>query len=247
MLKDPVKIGAYYVTENEGIVRVLKQVEQVGELAGPFFMGRSEYGDVFYWNARGSAVRERTIAGGAISYEPPDETIRCSGDLVEEISEEEAGVAIQDESESTEQRAYHWLVVGFVSPAARAVIVEKGGQVRDLSDDPPLVAVALAYDPAGVWSWSRGEQQHRTGVEFWSHGYLEEASTSLMLQYGAATGGSPEYASVIETYLVLPDEDFDAQTRQVREGEQGTSESQLFELVLPPDNGGDPFLPDFNE
>jgi hypothetical protein len=40
-----------------------------------------------------------------------------------------------------------------------------------------------------------------------------------MLQYGAVTGGSPELASVIDTYLVLPDEDFDAQTRQVVEHE----------------------------
>ena len=62
-------------------------------------------------------------------------------------------------SEQTVQKALHWLVVGYVSPAARTWIEEKGGQLRDLSSDPPLVAVALAYDPAGVWVWQHGEQQ----------------------------------------------------------------------------------------
>lgn len=130
-------------------------------------------------------------------------------------------------SEQTEKRAFHWLVVGYVSPGARTWIEEKGGQLRDLSSDPPLVGVALAYDPAGAWSWSHGEQEHRAGVEIWSHGYIEEASTGLMLRYGAATGGSPEYASVADTYIVLPDEDFDAQTRQVVGDEQGTSASRF--------------------
>ncbi len=147
----------------------------------------------------------------------------------------------------SEQIAFHWLVVGYVSPAARAVIEEKGGQLRDLSSDPPLVAVALAYDPAGAWSWSHGEQQRRVGVEFWNHGYIEEASTGIMLQYGAVTGGPAEYASVINTYLMLPDEDFDAQTRQVVEHEPDMSESQLSEAALVSEEGGDPFLPDFPE
>ena len=147
----------------------------------------------------------------------------------------------------SEQIAFHWLVVGYVSPAARAVIEEKGGQLRDLSSEPPLVAVALAYDPAGAWSWSHGEQQRRVGVEFWNHGYIEEASTGIMLQYGAVTGGPAEYASVINTYLMLPDEDFDAQTRQVVEHEPDMSESQLSEAALVSEEGGDPFLPDFPE
>ncbi len=145
----------------------------------------------------------------------------------------------------SKQMEFHWLVVGYVSPAARAVIEEKGGQLLDLSSDPPLVAVALAYDPAGVWVWQHGEQQHRVGVEVWSSGYIEEASTGIMLQYGAVTGGSPELASVIDTYIVLPDEDFDAQTRHVVEHEPDMSESQLSESALVSDEGGDPFLPDF--
>lgn len=87
----------------------------------------------------------------------------------------------------SKQIGFHWLVVGYVSPAARAMIKEKGGQLRDLSSEPPLVAVALAYDPAGVWVWQHGEQQHRAGVEVWSSGYIEEASTGIMLQYHAET------------------------------------------------------------
>ena len=147
----------------------------------------------------------------------------------------------------SEQIEFHWLVVGYDSPAARAVIEEKGGQLRDLSSDPPLVAVALAYDPAGAWSWSHGEQQRRVGVEFWNHGYIEEASTGIMLHYDAVTGGPAEYASVIDTYLVLPDEDFDAQTDRVVEHEPDMSESQLSEAALVSEEGGDPFLPDFPE
>lgn len=148
-------------------------------------------------------------------------------------------------SEQTEQKAFHWLVVGYVSPAARAVIEEKGGQLRDVSSEPPLVAVALAYDPAGTWSWSHGEEQHRVGVEFWSSGYLEEASTGLMLQYGAVTGGSPEYVSVTETYLVLPDEDAPDQTRQAGEHELGSIGDQESAPVF--GGGRDPFVPDFSD
>ena len=147
----------------------------------------------------------------------------------------------------SEQIEFHWLVVGYVSPAARAVIEEKGGQLRDLSSEPPLVAVALAYDPAGAWSWSHGEQQHRVGVEFWNHGYIEEASTGIMLQYGNVAGSAPELSSVVDTYIVLPDEDFDAEIRQVVEHEPDMSESQLSESALVSDEGGDPFLPDFPE
>ncbi len=148
-------------------------------------------------------------------------------------------------SEQREQKAFHWLVVGYVSPAARAVIEAKGGQLRDLSSDPRLVAVALAYDSAGTWNWSHGEEQHRVGVEFWSSGYLEEASTGLMLQYGAVTGGSPEYASVTETYLLLPDEDAPALARQVRKRELGRSEGQLPASTPAFGEDGDPFVPDF--
>lgn len=148
-------------------------------------------------------------------------------------------------SEQREQKAFHWLVVGYVSPAARAMIEEKGGQLRELSSEPPLVPVALAYDRAGAWSWSHGEEQHRIGVEFWSSGYLEEASTGLMLQYGAVTGGSPEYASVTETYLVLPDEDALALARQMGERESSAGVSVLSGPVPAFDEHEDPFVPDF--
>lgn len=150
-------------------------------------------------------------------------------------------------SEQTVQKAFHWLVVGYVSPAARAWIEEKGGQLRDLSSDPPLVAVALAYDPEGEWSWSHGEQQHRVGVEFWSHGYIEEASTGIMLHYGNVAGSAPEFSSVVDNYIVLPDEDFDAEIRQVVEGEPGTNEGGLSEPTPVFGEGEDPFLPDFPE
>jgi hypothetical protein len=93
----------------------------------------------------------------------------------------------------------------------------KGQGVRDLSSEPPLVAVALAYDPVGAWS------------------------SGIMLQYGAVTGGPPEYASVIDTYIVLPDEDFDLETRQVVKREPGDVSS---EPAIVSDEGRDPFLPD---
>jgi hypothetical protein len=146
----------------------------------------------------------------------------------------------------SKQMEFHWLVVGYVSKGARAWIEEKGGRLRDLSSEPPLVAVALAYDPDGTWSWSQGEQQHHVGVEFWNHGYIEEPSTGIMLQYGNVAGSAPEFSSVVDNYIVLPDEDFDAEIRQVREGEpddMGVGPSS--EPVLVSDEGGDPFLPDF--
>jgi len=146
----------------------------------------------------------------------------------------------------SEQMALHWMVVGYVSEGARAWIEEKGGSLRDLSIEPPMVAVALAYDAAGVWVWQHGEQQHRVGVEIWNNGYIEEASSGIMLQYGAVTGGAAELASVTDTYILLPDEDFDAQAHQVMEHEpDGTSAGQSPEPALVSDERGDPFLPDF--
>ncbi len=66
-----------------------------------------------------------------------------------------------------------------------------------------------------------------------------------MLQYGNGAGSAPEFSSVVDNYIMLPDEDFDAQARQVREGEPGTSESGLSEPAPMFDENGDPFLPDF--
>jgi hypothetical protein len=83
-------------------------------------------------------------------------------------------------------------------------------------------------------------------VEFWNNGYIEEASTGIILQYGAVTGGSPELASVIDTYIVLSDEDFDPQMRQVVEWEPGSiNEQMLSETPEEFDENGDSLLPDF--
>ncbi len=119
-------------------------------------------------------------------------------------------------------KALHWLAVGYISPGAQEWVKEKGGQVFHLSQEgaPVLVAVGIAYDPAGAWTWSRGERQHREGIEFWSHGVLEEASTGIELQYRSIDARTlAEYSSAETTYLILPDEEFNPQTRQV--GERG--------------------------
>ncbi len=118
-----------------------------------------------------------------------------------------------------EPKALHWLIVGYVSPGAQEWIEDLGGRVLPVHRDPPLVAVALAYDPRGAWTWSRGRQEYRQGIEYWNTGELQEAPTGITLQYGSSTDqcASAEYCSAETTYLILPDEEFDPQTRQVKE------------------------------
>ncbi len=119
-------------------------------------------------------------------------------------------------NEEAKQLALHWLAVGYVSPAARAWIKKVGGNITDLSSIPSLVVVALAYNPAGVWTWSHGKQEHRQGVEFWNTGEIQEASTGITLQYKGTGDSAAEYTSATETYLILPDEEFDPEIRQVK-------------------------------
>jgi hypothetical protein len=106
-------------------------------------------------------------------------------------------------------KALHWLVVGFVSDGAKAWIEEEGGKVVTLHNDPLLIGVALAYDAAGTWVWSKGRQVYRNGVEYWSTGELQEASTGITLLYGNVENEIAEYCSAETNYLILPDETFD--------------------------------------
>lgn len=109
--------------------------------------------------------------------------------------------------------AFHWLVVGFVSDGAKAWIEGVGGKVVPLYNDPPLIGVALAYDPDGTWVWSKGRQEYRHGVQYWSTGELQEASTGLTLLYGNVDNEVAEYCSAENNYLILPDETFDCVSR----------------------------------
>jgi hypothetical protein len=118
------------------------------------------------------------------------------------------------------QMALHWLVVGYVSPGAEKWIKDAGGQVLMLSHSAPLlIAVGLAYDPRGAWTWSKGRQEYRQGIEYWSHGELQEASTGITLRYGNASDPriQAEYCSCETNYLILPDEEYDPQTGQIKE------------------------------
>jgi hypothetical protein len=119
--------------------------------------------------------------------------------------------------EAPEGKALHWLAVGYVSPNAQKWIEEVGGKVLVISDTIPLIAVGLAYDPHGAWVWSHGRREHRQGIAFWSSGEIQEASTGLHLLYRHFDCRSQaEYSSANETYLILPDEEFDPATKHVK-------------------------------
>lgn len=107
----------------------------------------------------------------------------------------------------------HWLVTGYVSPGARAWIEQVGGHVVPISSNPTFIVVGLAYNPDGAWVWSHGRQEHRAGIEFWSSGEIQEASTGINL----LCPRNAEYRSVETNYLILPDEEFDEETKQVKE------------------------------
>jgi hypothetical protein len=84
------------------------------------------------------------------------------------------------------------------------------------------VAVGLAYNPEGAWTWSHGRREHRQGIEYWSFGELQEASTGITLQYRNSVDPRTlaEYCSAETNYLILPNEEFDSQTRQVKKEDQ---------------------------
>lgn len=123
----------------------------------------------------------------------------------------------------------HWLTVGYVSPSAKATIIERGGRVDEISHDPAFLAVGLPYDPEGYWSWSHGRREHRSAVEFWNTGpagSYEIQMEHITLQWGPR---NVEYQSVEDTYLIQPWEEFDANTRQVKpEPEESEQAEQQF-------------------
>jgi len=112
-----------------------------------------------------------------------------------------------------EGKDLHWLVTGYVSPGAKAWIEQLGGHVIQLSTTPSFMAVGLIFDPKGAWVWSHGKQEHRQGIEFWNTGEIQEASTGIYLLYPQ----NAEYRSAETNYLILPDEEFDEETGQVKE------------------------------
>jgi len=115
--------------------------------------------------------------------------------------------------------ALHWLTVGYVSEGAKKWIEDAGGKVLHLSSEPLLIAVAIAHNPAGAWVWSHGRREHRQGVEYWSLGELQEASTGITLRYGNSREPRTlaEYCSADSNYLILPDEEFDPATSNIKE------------------------------
>ncbi|GCE32231.1 hypothetical protein KDA_77150 [Dictyobacter alpinus] len=119
--------------------------------------------------------------------------------------------------------ALHWMTTGYVSPKAQAWIEQVGGKVIDLrATGAPLIAVALAYNPAGAWTWSHGRREHRQGIEHWNTGEIQECSTGITLQYQSRSKERllAEYESAHLTYLLLPDEEFDSANSKVKEEEE---------------------------
>jgi hypothetical protein len=111
--------------------------------------------------------------------------------------------------------AFHWLVVGYVSPAARKSITDLGGRVDEISHEPPFILVGLAHDPAGYWSISHGQRQHRAPFELWNSGEIQ--MEHITLQWGPRMA---ECYSVEETYLIEPDEEYESAKKQVKEREE---------------------------
>lgn len=111
--------------------------------------------------------------------------------------------------------ALHWLMVGYISDKAREWITECGGQVKQVNDSPILYAVGIAYNPDGTWVWSKGKRQFRQGVEFWSMGEIQEASTGITLLYKSWADGI-RAESDDTRYLLCPDEEFDVETKQAK-------------------------------
>jgi hypothetical protein len=127
----------------------------------------------------------------------------------------------------------YWLVVSYVSDGAKKWIEDVGGQVMALEGGPvPLFAVGLAYNPEGGYSYSHGRREHRQGIEHWNLGEIQEVSTGITLIYKAKTGENvAEYTSCTETYLILPDEEFDKATNKVKEpGMYGQPENENYTL-----------------
>lgn len=119
---------------------------------------------------------------------------------------------------SEETKQLHWLAVGYISPDVKKTIEELGGLVNSIDHAPPFYAVGLPYDPAGYWSWSHGQRQHRDYIEFWNTGEIQ--MEHITLQWGPRNA---EYRSINETYLIQPWEEFDAEKRQVKEQEESAA------------------------
>lgn len=155
------------------------------------------------------------------------------------ISASTLSTSTRKRARMTEEKklSLHWLTVGYVSPQAKQWIEECGGSAKQVNEEPALFLVALAYDPAGKWVWSKGRQQLRAGIEFWSSGEIQEASTGITLQYrNIDRYHEPHYESAEENYLILPDEEYDPATGKVKEPGQYKLDAELPELPGPDDH-----------
>lgn len=164
------------------------------------------------------------------------------------MSEEKALYRALSSDGTTVERAVHWLVVGYVSDGAREWIEKVGGRVMRLSNQPSLIAVALSYDPRGAWTWSKGQSQHRQGIEFWTSGEIQEASTGISLQYRSSDRRiMAEYCSAETNYIILPDEEFDVATGKVKEPEVSTEEPSTNDDVMEKPEPFDAFIDDLDD
>lgn len=141
----------------------------------------------------------------------------------------------------------HWLMVSYVSPGAKDWIERVGGRVLPVSSEPPLIAVGIAYHPEGCWKWRGGHQEKVQGLQFWSSGEIQEPYTDINLIYKPIHDRwvVAEYCSADDTYLILPDEEFDRETRAVKP-QQEIKEEEAQEEGRAPQQEYTSFLDDDN-
>ncbi|GHO65561.1 hypothetical protein KSC_044530 [Ktedonobacter sp. SOSP1-52] len=114
-------------------------------------------GEKFYWYIKWLHFLQEHFLhpwgyelSGEVSYEGEQgehgRIIVAHGEITTEVDGDSLLPRSKESSEIDEVRKIHWMTVGSLSDAARQALLDAGGVVMDVHNEPPIVLIGISYD-----------------------------------------------------------------------------------------------------